>query len=148
MISTGCSRRYSAYSGYGSPTSPIAVSLNMSLRSLRSSVMCGLLAHSAFGASQCPAYGSPLRPGGMQLPDPLASLAGLLPPWTPSSEQHGHCGRRTKREPHFVGLRCVGIHPQIFEAIQDRVQRNGTLDACEMRAEAEVLAVRARQVGL
>src|SRR5437667_6940136 len=47
-----------------------------------------LLIHSPFGASQPTAYGSPLRPGGMQQPDPFASLRGLLPPWTPSLHLH------------------------------------------------------------
>src|SRR5205823_10093392 len=41
--------------------------------------------HSPFGASQRSASGRPLRPGGLQQPDPLAALAGLLPPWTPSN---------------------------------------------------------------
>src|SRR5205085_6294311 len=71
-----------------------------------------------------------------------------LPPSAGSFEENGHCRRRAERESHFIGLRRVGVEPEVLESVEDHIERDRSLDTRKVRTEAEVLAVGEREVVL
>src|SRR5919197_4492771 len=60
----------------------------------------------SFPNPQLPASGGPLRPGGMQQSDLLASLAGL-PPWTPSSSRSPRISGPTEAPEYNAGRESI-----------------------------------------